>query len=183
MTSGSTRRKSIQHRAKILSRTRRTLLDSSVGARTWPLESSVLGSPSVNAISPQKKTAPPASSAFRILEVHPQGRWFAVDEGSRIDTSPYGNVCRALTLLTKEHVARPGTAVIAGDLVRHIWPDQTILESAARNRLRVTIAKLRKAGLDDLLVTADAGYRLAHGLVVRVSKEIDRTAESAPALS
>jgi len=115
-----------------------------------------------------------SDAVFSVLEVHPQGRWFVIAEGVRVDTSPYRNVCRALELLVKEHLARPGIAVSTDALVKHIWRDQTILESAARNRLRVTIAKLRKAGLEDFLVTADAGYRLARGVIVRVSKELER---------
>jgi hypothetical protein len=70
-------------------------------------------------------------------------------------------VHRALlaTLLAGRH-AHPGRAVTRKELVEAAWPGQKMSASSADNRLKVAIARLRRAGLRDLLRTEPAGYLL-----------------------
>ena len=54
-----------------------------------------------------------------------------------------------------------GEAVSSDALIAAGWPDERIIASAASNRLRVAIAKLRGMGLREVLETEPGGYRLS----------------------
>ena len=63
------------------------------------------------------------------------------------------------------------TMVSAGEFVANAalidagWPGEKMQEKAALNRLRVAVAKLRKAGFD-FIETESGGYRVAEGRVI-----------------
>jgi tetratricopeptide (TPR) repeat protein len=110
--------------------------------------------------------APAAAGEVQSLTVDRKGAWFT-RAGTRIDCSRSANVRRALVCLTEERLLRPGYSLGWRELVSRIWPEQAMLESAAKNRLRVTIAALRKAGLHKEIMTDGTGYRLSEQVPVR----------------
>lgn len=102
------------------------------------------------------------------LSVHARGDWFAVDGGPPVDLTRTGNIRKALLKLVAEHASSPGAPVHWRRLVAEIWAGETILDAAARNRLRVTIAGLRQIGLRPALLSDGRGYRLCPDVIVRV---------------
>jgi hypothetical protein len=67
------------------------------------------------------------------------------------------NIVRELAMMRVRH---PGRAIAAPVLVRAGWPDERILPKAAKNRLHVSIARLRKLGLEGAIVSDLDGYFL-----------------------
>jgi hypothetical protein len=75
--------------------------------------------------------------------------------------------------LAQERVRYPGRAITVGALVRAGWPGEAILPAAAKNRLHVTITRLRRAGLADILVRSEDGYLLDPAVEARVAEADD----------
>lgn len=65
---------------------------------------------------------------------------------------------------------QPGVAVPSAELVDAGWGGQSLDEATARNRLHVTLARLRKLGLKGSLVAADDGY-LLDPEIARISRK------------
>lgn len=125
---------------------------------------------------------PTELAAAETLFVDERGRWFSFGDAPRVDCSRQTNATKALAALAKARVASPGVALGWRALVDRIWSGEAMLESAAKNRVRVTIAILRKRGLRDVIVSDDAGYRLSEWTVVRIVPDAPAARESAPAL-
>jgi predicted ATPase len=103
------------------------------------------------------------------LTVEREAAWFRVGAGPRIDCAHLGNVRKALLALIAAHHASPADGVPWEQLVEGIWPGERMLPSAAKNRLRVTMARLRKLGLGAALIGEGEGYRLDVGVIVRTA--------------
>jgi hypothetical protein len=71
--------------------------------------------------------------------------------------------------LALERIRHPGRPVAAESLVRAGWPDERIVPSAAKNRLHVSITRLRKLGLEGAIVREADGYLFDPSLLVTVS--------------
>ena len=66
------------------------------------------------------------------------------------------------------HAQTPGAPISRTDLFLAGWPDEGRTDPyAAKNRLQVTLSKLRKAGLGDALQRFGSGYRLDPDLDVK----------------
>lgn len=76
---------------------------------------------------------------------------------------PYAGLLRALA---EARIQAPGRFVSAEALVEAGWPGERIQPSAAKNRLRVAMAKLRGLGLGELVESTVGGYRLSEGVDV-----------------
>jgi DNA-binding winged helix-turn-helix (wHTH) protein len=88
------------------------------------------------------------------LETDAEATWFSTG-GERVDLSDRGSLRNVLRALLDAH----GAAVESALLIAAGWPGERIREDAARNRLRVAIATLRKLGLE-AIETAGTTYRL-----------------------
>jgi len=97
----------------------------------------------------------------RSVFVHERGEWFSVDAGPRVDCTRNANWRKALLALAHGRLARPARALDVSTLIGEIWNGERIRHAAGHNRLRVTIAGLRKAGLSDILVRENDGYKLS----------------------
>ncbi len=93
------------------------------------------------------------------VEVGPEARWLQLGSGS-VDLRRRPLLRRLLGELLRARHARPGAWVPLPDLIAAGWPGEVILESAARNRAWVALSRLRRLGLDELLLRDDRGYRL-----------------------
>lgn len=88
------------------------------------------------------------------------GTWVRLRSGETVQLAAARSAARVLAKLAFERVRRPGIPVAPPALVRAGWPDEQILPKAAKNRLHVTIARLRRLGLSTLIVHGPEGYML-----------------------
>lgn len=88
------------------------------------------------------------------------------NNGSLISLSHRATLWRMFWALVRHRLDHPGAALSPDALVEHTWPGEQILESAARNRVRVALSTLRKLGLRDVILTVDGGYLISEELPV-----------------
>ena len=74
---------------------------------------------------------------------------------------------RLLLELSEARLRVPGQPISAESLIAAGWPGQSLLPTAAQNRLHVAVNALRKLGLRRLIVTRDDGYLLTPSIRVR----------------
>jgi hypothetical protein len=74
---------------------------------------------------------------------------------------------RLLLELCEARLRAPGQPTTADALIAAGWPGQSVLPTAAQNRLHVAVNALRKLGLRQLIVTRDDGYLLTPSVRVR----------------
>lgn len=86
--------------------------------------------------------------------------------GQRVLLRSYRVLGALLARLAERRLSTPGQPVPAPELVAAGWPNERIADRAARNRLRVALATLRKVGLRDVLITKDGGYMIDPGFDV-----------------
>jgi predicted ATPase len=113
-----------------------------------------------------------AASGAPIL-VHPRGDWFSVGTtatgagagasagaGERVACHRRPAIRRLLVRLALWRVQRPGATLSADELVAAGWPGEAMSADSARNRLHVTLNRLRELGLREVLQAHEGGYRL-----------------------
>ena len=99
--------------------------------------------------------------AFKsVLTVEATGRWLRAGQSELVRCDNHRAVRALLVAFVERHAAAPGEALSRRELIDIAWPGETILENAARNRLRVALTRLRKMGLKDLLLRTGDGYAL-----------------------
>jgi predicted ATPase/Tfp pilus assembly protein PilF len=94
------------------------------------------------------------------LVVQEKGRWFRAPGGERVDLSRKRTLRPLLLKLVTWREEEPGEALDVEQLFRAVWPGERILERAKKNRVYVSVATLRRLGLDSLLDTRGDGYLL-----------------------
>jgi hypothetical protein len=105
------------------------------------------------------------------LVVDPEGRWFRPPGGTRVDLGRRRLLQSLLLALAQEHRTDPGKTLSIDRLVRTAWSDERIQRKAATNRLRVSIAQLRRRGLGSSIVFRDGGYGIDPRLEVIISPQ------------
>jgi DNA-binding SARP family transcriptional activator len=102
-----------------------------------------------------------------VLTIARTARWIELPEGQRVSCGRRNVLVLLLLELAAAHGHVPTRTVATNDLVSAIWPDaQGTL--AGRNRLYVTLARLRRLGLRRDLMTEQGGYRLTESLEIQV---------------
>jgi len=101
-----------------------------------------------------------APLAMQALTVGPEGRWFRLGDGERVDLARRRSVARILHLLARHSTDQQEAGVTTDDLIAVGWPGERILARPAQNRVYAAIHMLRKLGLEGALVCDEAGYRL-----------------------
>jgi tetratricopeptide (TPR) repeat protein len=101
-----------------------------------------------------------AEEAPDALVVQEKGRWFRVPGGERVDLSRKRTLRPLLLKLVAHREEEPGEALDVEQLFSAVWPGERILERAKKNRVYVSVATLRRLGLDSLLDTRGDGYLL-----------------------
>lgn len=94
------------------------------------------------------------------LLVGAAGAWFRVPGHERVEVARYGAAARILLQLARTAESQPGHANSADTLIDAGWPGERILPSAAKNRLGVALARLRKLGLRSQIQKTRDGWRL-----------------------
>ena len=124
-----------------------------------------------DATPPIAECSPEARHLLRVLkrelDRHGTHRWcFAVArDGSRFHTGTGAGrrvsdgevIRRVLVALVKERIRAPGTLLRTNDLVEKAWPGEKMRAESGKRRVRDLIVRLRRAGLDGLLITGDNG--------------------------
>lgn len=90
--------------------------------------------------------------------------WFKAPHGTKVDIAHRRAPAALLAAFARER-SRPLTV---DDLFEAGWPGEKALPDAIRSRVYVAISTLRKAGMGDLIVKDEEGYRLAPDIPVLV---------------
>jgi hypothetical protein len=96
------------------------------------------------------------------LRVGPEGHWFELPDGERLDFSRRGALRRIALAFVERHLDQPGESLSTYDLLD---------PEAGSNRVYTTISRLRGLGFDNLVMTDDEGYFLAPSLTVERREE------------
>ncbi|MCB9592559.1 MAG: tetratricopeptide repeat protein [Sandaracinaceae bacterium] len=88
--------------------------------------------------------------------------WFSTPGRGKVDTRRRAAARRILEALVESR----GAPLDADQLIAAGWPGERILPTAAKNRLHVTLHRLRDLGLREGLVFADEGWSLDPSLAV-----------------
>lgn len=94
------------------------------------------------------------------LVVASDGSWVRTPAGDLAKLGAGRPIARVMHQLALERARHPGKPVPPEALVRAGWPGERVLPAAAKNRLHVTIARLRRVGLEGVLLHDDEGYFL-----------------------
>lgn len=114
------------------------------------------------------QSAPPPADArsARALVVAADGSWFRAPDRAVADCSNRPVLKRLVAALVAAHRGVPCTS---GQLVEAGWPGEKMSRAAARNRLHVSLNRLRVLGLGDVLRTTRAGYLIDPDVEIELS--------------
>ncbi len=126
-------------------------------------EESVLVDVCVACVKAEAGAESPVSSVSRGIVIASDGTSFSDEKGRLVELGDRPSLRRLLFALLEAHRQAPGQAVAHDALIEAGWQGERILPKAARNRLRVAIATLRKLGLQDAIRTRGSGYYLELG--------------------
>jgi predicted ATPase len=98
--------------------------------------------------------------ATRTLVLARDARWFAVDGGARVDLGRRGALRRILLRLAELRLSSPGVALPLAAVSAAGWPGERMLGESAADRVYTTVQRLRRLGLEEVLLTRDDGYLL-----------------------
>ncbi len=110
--------------------------------------------------SMESRAAPPSRRPDTGLVVASDGSWVRTVSGQVAKLGADRPISRVMIRLALERMRHPGRPVPPHSLVRAGWPDERVLPAAAKNRLHVTIARLRRVALEGALLHDDDGYFL-----------------------
>lgn len=102
----------------------------------------------------------PVSVTRDALVVEREGRFFVTPEGARADLRRSPVLRMLLVALARARTERPGTTLDTDTLVAACWPGERMLRKSASDRLRVSLATLRRLGLRRVLQRDGLGWRL-----------------------
>ncbi|MBX3205940.1 MAG: hypothetical protein KF764_12780 [Labilithrix sp.] len=114
-----------------------------------------------------ERDAASASAAGPALVVGHESRWIVPPRRERVDLVRYGPVRRLLERLVAARLAEPGVALSAEALIEAGWPGERMRHTAGLLRVYSAVRRLRRLGLDAILITRDDGYLLDADAVVR----------------
>jgi hypothetical protein len=107
---------------------------------------------------------PVAYDARDALELGLDAAWVVLPSGERLSLSAKPAMRRLLMALIEGH--RIGASLTTDELFEGGWPKESIRSDSARNRVRVALSRLRKAGFAELLERTPDGMRLRPSLEI-----------------
>ncbi len=115
---------------------------------------------------------PPASRPRgAALRIAADGRWFARAPERHVDLTRRRALSRILARLSAAHRADPTAALTLDTLFEAGWPGEKAIGDTAATRVYNAVQRLRKLGLERLLVTRDDGYLLDPSAAIEVEVE------------
>lgn len=102
----------------------------------------------------------PAARGGVVLVVSPDGRWVRLPNGSEFVFQRGKSLRLVLARLVEARLAAPGRALPMAELFASGWPGERASVEAAQNRVYVAVSRLRKLGLQGLLLSRDDGFLL-----------------------
>lgn len=105
-------------------------------------------------------TGPESVSDGPTLVLERRARWFRFDEASQVELPSRSPGRLVLLELARLRLSAPGRSLDTEGVFSAGWPGEKAIAAAARNRVYVTIRRLRAAGLDGVLMSNDEGYFL-----------------------
>lgn len=93
------------------------------------------------------------------LRVHRGGRWFSVGLGEPVSLESRDLLRRVLSALVVQRLENSGKGLTLEELFSAGWPGEKARPESAANRVYVTISRLRKLGLGDMLKSQGDGGR------------------------
>lgn len=105
------------------------------------------------------------------LTIGPAARWFRRGSSPRVELERHRGLRLVLLRLVEARMASPGTSVSRPELIAAGWPGELIRPTAAMNRLNVSLSRLKRLGLRDLVRTRDDGVLLDPAIPCSVKKD------------
>jgi len=112
------------------------------------------------AVSPQLPDYGVTPEGPRPYRLGPLGETLTLPDGATHSLTRHGALKRVLWALALRHRDRPGVPHSMAELVEAGWPGEKMKYEAASLRVYTTIRRLRKLGLESVLLTRDDGYLL-----------------------
>ena len=109
----------------------------------------------------ETRLQPAAESSPPPLVLDVERKRFRVD-GAWVDLASRDLLWRLLIRLAASHVA--GSPVPMDELVRSLWPDESLVGTSGRDRIYNAVSTLRRLGLSEILRGSRAGYSLQREL-------------------
>lgn len=108
------------------------------------------------------KLLPSASQIpTRSVFVARDGEYFTISGGARVDLSTKGPLRRIFRAIVTAHRTSPSRGLTVSEVFDAGWFGEKADPEAVAGRVYSAISKLRRMGLGDVLVRANAGYLLA----------------------
>ncbi len=117
---------------------------------------------------PRFPEAAPAQDESSLLLIGEDGRWFRLPGGEVVDIATRGPLRRIVASLAEARTGDGHEALSVEELLERGWPGEQVIPEAAKNRVYVAVATLRKMGLKDVLIRRDDGYVLDPEVALRV---------------
>jgi hypothetical protein len=111
------------------------------------------------------------------LLIGPKAHWFVLPSGERVELGVQRALAPMLLALARQGIARPREPLSTDALLGHGWPGENVVPSARGTRVRVAIARLRRLGLRDLIVTSGEGIFLHAGRGYMLRPDVPITIE------
>jgi tetratricopeptide (TPR) repeat protein len=93
--------------------------------------------------------------------------WFTPPGGERVVIATSAPMRHVLGVLVAQRLESPGIPIARDLLLERAWPGERMLASAGAHRVHVAVSKLRKRGLQEILLRRDGGYLLDPSVSVR----------------
>jgi hypothetical protein len=144
--------------------TRAEVMTPELRLATRVLERALRESTAEAAAAPLSRAVPGGAA----LVVGKVARWIALPSAAaaaagasdRIDLVRYGPVRRLLDRLVVARLSEPGVALTAEALIEAGWPGERMRHTAGLLRVYSAVRRLRRLGLEPVLITRDDGYLL-----------------------
>ena len=103
--------------------------------------------------------------------VHQRGDWFRTAGNNCVDCRRRPATRRLLRHFVKRYLEAPGEVVQADELIAAVWRGEKMAATAAMNRLKVLVSRLRSLGWRPALESYDGGWRIAPSARLRIVHE------------
>jgi tetratricopeptide (TPR) repeat protein len=125
-------------------------------------------------LSLSRRDDTPQAAEDNIFHLEREGRWFQVGTGPLVELGHRKPMRRILLSLARVREETPGRGMSTEAIFEAGWPEEHATADSARNRVYVTIRRLRSSGLEGVLLSDDSGYFLS--LEVHITWSPGRTA-------